>query len=264
MILTEIWIYPIKSLPGIPVTTGAVMQKGMEGDRRFMLIDQDNKFITQRNLPQLSQFVLSVDHSAISVRPKNNHSDDLSISLRVDNQQSITAIVWNDIVEVVEVGRDCSQWFSDILKMNCRLVYFPEQNKRRIDPKYVQQDYHTSLSDGYPYLIIGRSSLHDLNKRVGKEMTMRRFRPNFVFDGGEPYEEEAWKNFRIGEVQFSGVKPCDRCIITTIDPDTGVKGDEPLRTLSSYRKVDNKILFGQNVIAHNAGKINQGDEIIIS
>jgi uncharacterized protein YcbX len=264
LVLTEIWIYPIKSLPGIQTLGGTVLQKGMQGDRRFMLIDQENKFITQRNLPHLSQFELAMDESSIQVSTKGlEKADSISIPRQVDIRNSVTAAIWTDHVEVVEVNSECSQWFSDQLKVNCRLVYFPEPNQRRIDSNYVREDYHTSLSDGYPYLIIGRASLHDLSSRVGQEMVMNRFRPNLVFEGGSPYEEDTWKNFKIGDVSFTGVKPCGRCVMTTIDPETGVKGDEPLRTLSTYRKIDNKILFGQNVIAHNEGRINEGDEIVL-
>jgi hypothetical protein len=262
LILTEIWIYPIKSLPGIQVTTGTVMQKGMKGDRRFMLIDQDNRFITQRNHPRLSQFNLSYDSNKILVTPRGS-THQLSVPTEVNSKLSFPATIWNDTVEVVEVSPESSQWFSDALNMGCRLVYFPEKNERRINPEYVREEQHVGLADAYPYLIIGRNSLRDLNKRTSKEMVMKRFRPNLVFEGGEPYAEDSWSNFRIGDVVFTGVKPCDRCVLTTVDPETGIKGDEPLRTLSTYRKVNGSVYFGQNVIAQNEGKINEREEIIV-
>ena len=262
--LTEIWIYPIKSLPGVRVSAGTVLQKGMRGDRRFMLIDAGNRFITQRNFPQLSQFDLVLKGNDVLVRKRHSDSpDQLTISGDPYNKDTFQSVIWDDVVEVMEVSSSHSQWFSDALNVNCKLVYFPEPNGRRVDSNYVAEEHHVSLADGYPYLIIGRSSVRDLSNRVGRDIVMNRFRPNLVFEGGEPYEEDTWRNFKVGSVQFRGVKPCARCPIPTIDPETGIKGDEPLKTLATYRKVNGEVYFGQNVIANNNGEINEGDEIVL-
>lgn len=243
---------------------GTVLQKGMKDDRRFMLVDQDNMFITQRNLPVLSQFHLTMDGNVIQVNSKGANKDNyLLISLDAAGKSGISVSIWKDVVEVIEPNKEYSQWFSDALKMNCRLVHFPEKNTRRVNPDYVKDERNVSLADAYPYLLIGRNSLRDLNTRTSSEMTMKRFRPNLVFEGGEPYAEDNWKEFKIGDVHFTRVKPCDRCVLTTVDPETGIKGDEPLRTLATYRKVDNNVYFGQNLIAQNDGRVNEGDEIIL-
>ena len=119
------------------------------------------------------------------------------------------------------------------------------------------------LPMAYPVLIIGQSSLDDLNQRMKEPLPMNRFRPNIVFTGGEPYEEDGWKNFRIGQNRFVGVKPCSRCVLTTVNQDTGKKGIEPLATLSTYRMRNNKVYFGQNLIPLDHNEIAEGDEIVL-
>jgi uncharacterized protein len=150
------------------------------------------------------------------------------------------------------------------LQMNCKLVYFPESNPRAVDPNYKVNDEHVSLADAYPFLIIGQSSLDDLNSKLPEPLPMNRFRPNFVFTGGEPYEEDLWRNFSIGSNRFIGVKPCARCVLTTVNQATAEKGPEPLRTLSLYRKKDSKVLFGNNVVTVDEGDVRVGDVITLN
>ena len=147
--------------------------------------------------------------------------------------------------------------------MTCTLVFFPELNARPVDLTYAKNNEQVSLADAYPYLIIGEASRNDLNEKLEHPVGMKRFRPNFVFTGGDAFEEDTWNNFTIGTVSFYGTKPCARCVLTTVDPETATKGVEPLRTLSSYRKVNAKVLFGQNVVACEPGEVNEGDIINI-
>ena len=109
--------------------------------------------------------------------------------------------------------------------------------------------------------MIGQSSLDDLNSRLEFPVPMNRFRPNLVFTGGQPYEEDSWKLLTIGNNKFAGVKPCSRCVLTTVDQNTGEKGKEPLATLAKYRQHENKIYFGQNLLSIDHHTIHEGDEI---
>ena len=132
---------------------------------------------------------------------------------------------------------------------------------------YAHENYNlgddiVSFADGYPFLIIGESSMQDLNNRLGVPLSIRRFRTNFVFSGGAPFVEDSFKNFSIGDVDFVGVKPCARCVLTTRDPDSGVKGREPLATLQAYRSHGTKILFGQNVV-FDAKKWSSNEQPIV-
>ena len=144
---------------------------------------------------------------------------------------------------------------------SCRLVYFPEVNQRPVDEKYRIENDQVSLADGYPYLIIGQSSLDDLNSKLTNPLPMNRFRPNFVFTGGKPFEEDNWRNFAIGKSRFAGVKPCGRCVLTTVNQETTERGTEPLATLATYRRTNNKIYFGQNLLALTCHDIYEGDTI---
>jgi uncharacterized protein YcbX len=263
--LTEIWIYPIKSLGGIPLTSAKVMGKGLEFDRRWMLIDENNVFMTQRIHTQMAMFKMELSGRKITVTKKNADSNQ-SVSFSVDATPSgkpIHAKIFDDNVDVVEVDPALSEWFSDHLQSTCKLVSFPEANPRAVDPKYKVNDENVSLADAYPFLVIGQSTLDDLNTRLNEPVSMNRFRPNFVFTGGEPYEEDTWRDFKIGENKFIGVKLCGRCVLTTVNQETAEKGIEPLYTLSTYRKREAKVLFGQNLVALDNGIVNVGDKISI-
>ncbi len=257
-ILSEIWIYPVKSLGGIRLKSSTVMEKGLRDDRRWMLVDESGKFLTQRFLPKMALFNLSKVDRGYKVQ-----FGDESILLppMPDRGTTRKARIWTDEVEVIAAETDVSNWFADRLGIACHLVAFPEKNTRPVDPQYRLANESVSLADGYPILIIGRKSLDDLNARMESPVGMNRFRPNLIFSGGEAYEEDQWRTFRVGTSTLVGVKPCGRCVLTTVDPATGVMGKEPLLTLSRYRKQNEKINFGQNVIPTRFGEISEGDEI---
>lgn len=258
--LSEIWIYPVKSLAGIRIKQARVLEKGLEHDRRFMLVDHDNRFITQREYPELALFDTEISDNLLCITHRLNKQA-ITLPLRPPESKTVTASIWNDAVSVSEVDVQASAWFSDQLKFTCRLVFFPEKNLRPVDHAYAIGNEQVSLADGYPFLIIGQASLDDLNARLAEPVEINRFRPNFVFTGGEPYEEDTWKNFSIGTVRFAGVKNCARCVLTTVNPATGTKGVEPLRTLSGYRRINGKVYFGQNAVALAQGVIYEGDFI---
>lgn len=259
--LSEIWIYPVKSLGGISLTSSSVMQKGLAYDRRMMLVDETGKFMTQRVFPQMALFKLSINKELLTI---THHQHTLQLNLKKYTLSNpIMVTIWDDKVKAFEVGPAYSDWFSEQLGLKCKLVYFPEENARPVNPRYKVNDEHVSLADAYPFLIIGQSSLDDLNSRLKEPVPINRFRPTFVFVGGAPHEEDKWRNFSIGANRFVGVKLCDRCVLTTVDQNTGVKGIEPLRTLASYRKWDNNIYFGQNLVALDHHVVNVGDPIVI-
>lgn len=262
--LSEIWIYPVKSLAGIRLEKSRVTQRGLEYDRRWMLVDEKGVFVTQRKYPQLVLFQPKIDGGFMQISHKDATKGSVSFSLSQNNEnQPIEVQVWEDCVVAAEVDEEVSGWFSGILGFNVRLVYMPENSLRKVDPDYaITSDDITSFSDGFPFLIIGQSSLDDLNLRLKEKVTIQHFRPNFVFTGGEAYEEDVWVEFTIGSLAFYGVKPCSRCIMTTVNPKSGTfAGKEPLYTLTKYRKVGNKVIFGQNVIAKDEGVLKINDSI---
>jgi len=258
-ILSELWIYPIKSLGGVRVSSARVKPKGLQFDRRWMLIDEDGNFITQRKISKLALFKLALIQDMFVI---NYGGDQILLPLNAAVTINPThAYIWNDEVTVYEVLGEYSNWFSRHLGFPCRLVYFPEDHPRPVDATYSLNNDQVSLADGYPFLIIGQSSLDDLNKRLKIPVSMNRFRPNFVFSGGMPYEEDKFRRFTIGRSSFFGVKQCSRCSLITVNQHTAESNNEPLATLSTYRKEGNKILFGQNLLAIDCYKIYEGDRI---
>jgi hypothetical protein len=257
LFVSELWIYPIKSLGGIRVKSCLVREKGLELDRRWMLIDDQNNFLSQRKLSCLAEFylVMTSDELIVTFR---------TFSIRFYKHEvcsnSFKATVWNSEVDVLEVSKNASHWFSEMLEMNVRLIYFPEENSRKIEDPYKE---NISLADAYPILTIGQSSLDDLNSRMEKPLPMNRFRSNLVFSGGTPYEEDNWRDFSIGAGELWGARKSYRCVVTTIDQISGVKGREPLLTLAKYRLENNKIFFGLNTLSLNQFHIYEGDAIVV-
>jgi uncharacterized protein len=258
--LSEIWIYPIKSLGGIRQHFAKIMDKGLAFDRRWMLVDESNNFMTQRVHPLMALFSLQMQEAAFEITFKG---ESIILPFSHPSLSAIHTKVWDDEVVTLEVSVEHSRWFSEKLGMKCKLVHFPEENSRSVDPRFKINNENVSLADGYPLLIIGQSSLEDLNRKLKVPVPMNRFRPNLVFTGGQPYEEDTWRYFTIGKNKLAGVKPCSRCVLTTIDQQTGKKGKEPLATLATYRQRENKIYFGQNVLAIDYNEIHEGDEIVL-
>jgi len=264
--ITDIFIYPVKSLAGIRLDKAEVQGKGLRFDRRWMLIDDQGAAMTQREYPAMALFKVAINDDTLSIVYSRQgtiiSTNGFSIKTSGDSE-SIKAKIWNDNVEVTEVDRAVSDWFSRHLKATCKLVSFPEANARPVDPKYQVHNEHVSLADAYPFLIIGQSSLDDLNARLAEAVPMNRFRPNFVFTGGDAFIEDTWNDISIGSVRFRGVKKCARCVLPTVNQDTAEKGVEPLRTLTAYRKVDNKVYFGQNLVALGKGVVAVGDPVVM-
>lgn len=260
--LDQIWIYPIKSLGGMSVPSATVMEKGLKNDRRWMLVDEHHRFLTQREYPQMALFQVSLNHQRLHILHRKNGAS-IEFGASPATGAELKAAIWNDEVTTLEPLPAVSAWFADQLNMNCKLVHFPESNPRPVDADYATNHEHVSLADAYPFLVIGQASLDDLNTRLSSPVPMQRFRPNFVFTGGKPYEEDQWRDFLIGEINFTGVKNCARCTLTTVDTETGQKGKEPLATLSKYRSQGNKILFGQNAVARSTGIVRVNDPITV-
>ena len=263
--LSEIYIYPIKSLGGIRLEKANITTRGLENDRRFMLVDDNGQFLSQREYPQLAIFQTAIEGNFLKITNKKT-GQNLKVNLSPNSQSlALSVTIWDDTTTAIEVSQEASEWFSQALGIPARLVYMHEESQRKVESNYaLTGDDITSFSDGYPILIAGQSSLDDLNNRLENPVNINRFRPNFVFTDGEPFEEDAWHEFTIGDVRFFGVKPCSRCIMTTIDQETGEKkGKEPLLTLNKYRKAGNKILFGQNVLVSELGTVSVGNDVTV-
>jgi uncharacterized protein len=257
-VLSQICIYPIKSLGGISLEKSLVTSRGLQHDRRWIVVDANGKMLTQRQFPTMTLMKTSVLENGIGIEYQDKK---IEIPFLPETTETKKVQIWDDLVTVIRVNQTVGKWLSKILETDCDLYFQPDEEQRLIDKKYAFENEHTSLADGFPILIAGEASLQDLNNRLETPVEMLRFRPNLVFAGGEPYEEDIWQSFSINEVNLYGAKPCARCPMPTIDLQTAEFGKEPIKTLATYRKQNNKVYFGQNVLIKNIGKINIGDKI---
>jgi uncharacterized protein len=264
MQISQLFIYPVKSLGGIAKQSVEITSTGFKHDRRWMLVDEKNLFLTQRTHPQMALLQTAETEKGITVFYKQNPQESIIIPFENDYSKKLMVTVWDDVCEAVEVNENLNKWFSAMLHINCKLVYMPDDTKRLVDKRYATNDEVTSFSDGYPILMIGQSALDNLNRQLTETLPMERFRPNIVFTGGHAHIEDEMAAFSIGETNFLGVKPCARCVMITINQQTAQGGKEPLKTLSTYRQKNNKIYFGQNVLQQQNGNINVGNEIKIT
>ena len=261
MTLSEIWIYPVKSLGGIRLTEADVEERGLKYDRRWMIVDQDGLLVTQRQVNKMALIDVAIVENGLLISVRNDSEDEIFVPFEPITNQELLVKVWDDEVKALTVSNEADQWLSKQLEKEVRLVVMPLSTERKADPKYAKNDENVSFADGFPFLIISQASLDHLNSKLAEPIEMKRFRPNFVVTDTEPHEEDNWNNIQIGNIQFEIVKPCARCILTTIDPETSQKGPEPLKTLATYRKINNKILFGQNVVAKDYGTLREGDAL---
>lgn len=262
MQITQLNIYPLKSTQAQALQEVMVRRRGFENDRRWALIDNENRTITGRDFPQLLDLSVKVSESGLQVILSSENVINVALSDLTAERvpvhvfyNSTTGLVAQDVA---------NQWFSDYLNTAARLVFMDENSERTLGEKYGGTASDTvSLADEAPVLLISAASLDDLNQRLDIPITMAHFRPNIVVQGVLPYAEDSWKRIKIGTAEFRAGRQCKRCIFTTIDPVTKKKNQqsEPLRTLSTYRKQDGGVIFGQLFIPAKIGKISLGDRV---
>lgn len=248
--LSEIWTYPVKSMAGIALHEAVVQRRGLQYDRRWMMVDEAGRFLSQREIPELALLQPSFHDNQLKINHKSKSGIQWSLPLKpeISGMVKLRVQIWSDRCAGLLMPDNTNEWFSDVLGHHVRLVYMPDTTRRRADGRYAPKGQYVSFADGFPFLVISEASLADLNARLHAPVPMNRFRPNFVVAGSSAFEEDQWSDFQIGGVPFRGVKPCGRCTIVTTDQNTGSTGKEPLKTLSEYRKIGNKVCFGQNVI----------------
>lgn len=250
-------VYPLKSARGVDVQEATTTDRGFEHDRRFMVVDPGGRFLSQRELPGMARIETALQQDLLELTWAGLGR--LQLPLRPTKGQRVQVRVWGDTCEALEI--EGGTWLSEALGTSCRLVYMPEETLRPVDPDHATHGEVVSFADGFPYLLLSQASLDELSERVGERMSARRFRPNLVVEGCGPGEEDRWESIQLGGIHFSLVKPCSRCPIVTVDPETGVFGKEPLAALASYRKQGRKVMFGQNLVARGEGVVRVGDPV---
>ncbi len=256
--LSGLFVYPIKACAGIALAESAVVARGLAFDRRYMLVDRAGTFFSQRELPELCRVSTAFVGGALVVSAPG--ARDLTLPRELDAGEQVPFLVWESRGNAL-CSSEGSRWFSELLRIEVNLVFMPESERRAVSPKRARPGDVVSFADAYPFLMISEESLADLNRRLEAPVEMRRFRPNLVIAGAAPYAEDQLTSLSIGELTFRGVKRCDRCSVTTVDPETGQRGQEPLRTLARYRLEDGYVWFGMNLIHDGVGTLRLGDPV---
>ena len=259
--VSALFIYPVKSCRRIAIDSAAVGATGFDFDRRWMVVGEDGGFLSQRKHPELAQVRVALGQDRLSLEAPERPR--LEIALNEEPGPINRVVVWDDECTAIDEGVAAAKWFSEHLGSPVRLVRLSDDDARPLDASSAQPGDRVSFADGFPFLLLSKASLDDLNRRLSLPVPMARFRPNIVVEGCEPNAEDGWDRVRLGEVTFRVAKPCARCVVTTVDQATGERGREPLRTLSTYRTVDGQVLFGQNLIHENRGIVRIGDLVTV-
>jgi len=264
LILQDLYIYPIKSLGGIRLQEASTERRGLRHDRRWVLVDERNQFMTQRQIPAMALLQVAPAHNGfLLTHAQRPDLLPLYVPFEGTPERTLFVTIWDDMVFGWRGSREADEWLTEALGQVCKLVYMSDMVRRDVEPDLNPEGQLVSFADGYPFLLIGQNALDELNTRLAEPVPMDRFRPNLVFSGGPAFSEDTWEQFRVGEVTFRAVRSCGRCVMTTVDQQTARKSPtgEPLRTLASYRSVGNKVMFGQNVTAANIGRLRVGDTV---
>jgi hypothetical protein len=264
--VSSLHVYPVKGLKGIDLEHARCTEMGIEHDRRWMVVDARDEFITQRSHPKMA--TVWTDLEADSLVLSAPDMPEMRVPFEPPLAGMLRVRVWKSVCNALPASRAADEWLSGYLGDELRLVYMPPESKRYSNPEYAGVGKRVGFADGYAYLVVGQASLDDLNRRLAargaRELPMNRFRPNIVLAGSAPYAEDRFADVRIGEATLRGVKPCARCQVTTTDQSTGeVRGPEPLATLSSYREdKEFGVMFGMNLVTMEPGSVRVGDAVI--
>lgn len=263
-VVSALYVYPLKSAGGVALDAVELDDRGPRADRRWMVVDDQGRFLSQRRVATLALVAPSLTSEGLMLMAPGMPA--LAVRQPEDTPAApaIEGRVYGGSCRVLIASPAANAWLTRFLGVSARLVFQPDSTVLPMSSDYagaITAPRRIALTDGSPLLLIGQASLDDLNRRLETPVPMNRFRPNVVVQGTAPYEEDGWASIHIGDVQFEVSMACSRCAATTVDQATGQKGLEPLRTLSTYRKAESGVNFGQNLSHHGPGVIRLGDRV---
>ena len=263
IVVSQLYIYPVKSLAAVPLDTMQLVAGGPAWDRRWMIVDAQGCFITQREHPKLAQIKVELDLQSAVIRLSAAQGEPLQLPLMSANELTQPVVIWHDSVNAAYGGTLAEQWISAYLGVSARLVYMPDSGLRSVDQDFAHSGDVVSFADGFPLLLTGDASLQAFNRHLDQPITMQRFRPNIVVAGASAYAEDSWCQMRIGSVVCRVVKACARCAIPSINPANAEKEPQVSRALAQHRRGRGGVYFGQNLIHEVNGKISKGDTVTL-
>jgi uncharacterized protein YcbX len=268
--LSGIIIYPVKSLGGISLPAAELTPRGLRHDRRWLIVDERNRFLTQREHAEMALLAVEAAYNGFLLRHRQRPELlPLYIPFEAQPDKTLFVTIWDDMVWAWRGTPEADAWLTEALGQPCKLVYMSDMVRRDVEPDKPELNPAgtvVSFADGYPYLLATEESLAKLNTQLDEPVPMNRFRPNLVVSGALADAELNWTDFSIAGQPFRSVRGCGRCIVTTINQATAEKhpASEPLRTLATYRKPDRKVLFGQNVTGPASGHVQVGDTVVLA
>ena len=263
--LSAIHVFPLKSAAPLPLQQAIVEPRGLHGDRRWMVVDAEGKFVTGRELSRLTLVRATPDVDALLLHAPG--MPDLRVEAPRTDAVRIDTAVWGAHVTPLLADAAAHAWLSTFIGVALRLVHMDDACTRRVkakyDGRYGRDDDVVSLADAFPLLLVSQAALDQLNGKLAQPVPMLRFRPNLVVAGTTPHAEDGWQRVRIGAIEFEVVKACVRCVFTTVDFERGERdpSGEPLRTLVTYRRTPDGVTFGQNLIPRGTGTLRVGDAV---
>jgi len=257
--VSKLTVYPLKSAQGINLDQINYQQRGPQFDREWMVINSKNRFLSQREFPLMCLIKTQITNKELILTAPEK--EPLIIDFNNRHFKDQTVEVWKDQVDALDCGAEAANWISSYLDTRCRLVTMPGDTQRLVDNNYANNKETVSFADGFPSLILSQASLDDFNTKLDQPITMAHFRPNIVIDDCSAYAEDSWQAIKINDITFSLVKPCSRCIIPAIEPDTGKKRMDVVKALSAHRRRGNATYFGQNALHDSLGEIHVGDKV---
>jgi len=256
--VASLHVYPVKSCRGIDLAEAEVTATGFRHDRRWMVVDADGVFISQRTHPRLARVTTRLTDDTLVLGARGMPEIELPLDEAPSHRRSVR--VWRDSCEAFDEGPAPQGWFSELLCTHCFLVRMADNHGRPVDRRYAGEG-SVGFADGFPFLLVSASSVDDLNTRLARPIGVDRFRANIVIEGAPPYAEDDWSSIEISDVVFDAVKPCSRCVIVTTDQRDGSKDPEPLRTLATYRSSNAGVTFGVNLVHRESGTVRKGDSV---
>ncbi len=262
--IAKLYIYPVKSLAGIEVKHAKLTQFGLENDRRYVIVDENHNFLTQRTVPKMVTIKTTLHGNQITL---SHHNSTVKIPTTKYSEENKTITLWKDHVQAQHVSTTVDKWLSNYLNKSCKMYYMPVTTQRQVDTDFAAIGQCVSFADAFPLLLTSIASHEALNKRMGESIAIERFRPNMVISGTTPFAEDELTTFKINALTFHAVKKCSRCIVPSINPQNGsIDKKNILVELNKFRKINGKIMFGQNLIFDdlcdkNKNILNCGDKL---
>jgi hypothetical protein len=265
--LASVHIYPLKGCRAIDLRESVVEPWGLAGDRRWLAVNSDGRFFSQREHAGMARLVVTYGQRR-GIGVSSDGFAPLWVATPGSSAEMLKVSVWSSRVLAAAAGPEADAWFSAFMGEPARLVYLDDPTRRAVDPEFGADGDVVSFADGYPLLATSTGSLAGLGDWLtaagGQPVPMNRFRPSVVLDGFEPWAEDRWRRISIGSVSFRVAKPCGRCLVTTTDQQTGERGTQPLTMLGARRRFGQALVFGQNLIPDSPGRIRVGDPVEVT